>query len=196
MRSSRRSPRTFSGAAQRTFWAPPETQSVSMEADGTDGAVVTFVGVGAPWQGKAWAAALAPVDRFMERYRIPIVVTTGLVALIGTPLLFHLRFDFNPLNLRNPGTPAMRPIWKLALMGLRYPWTGAGNRAGTPRMAAGRPAILHYLYGAVFPALVIGVCHLFTRGLEKPPYHLFFTIGSFFVFGLTARALMTGLGLG
>jgi len=60
----------------------------------------------------------------------------------------------------------------------------------------GRPAILHYLYGAVFPALVIGVCHLFTRGLEKPPYHLFFTIGAFFMLGLTARALMTGLGLG
>ena len=60
----------------------------------------------------------------------------------------------------------------------------------------GRPPLLHYLYGAVFPALVLVVCHVFTRGLEKPPYHLFFTIGSFFVFGLTARALMTGLGLG
>ncbi|HZA79905.1 MAG TPA: hypothetical protein VFC13_00320 [Actinomycetes bacterium] len=59
----------------------------------------------------------------------------------------------------------------------------------------GQP-LLHYLYGAVFPAIVLGVCHLFTRGLEKPPYHLFFTIGSFFVFGLTARALMTGLGIG
>jgi hypothetical protein len=60
----------------------------------------------------------------------------------------------------------------------------------------GRQPLLHYLYGAVFPALVIVVCHVFTRGLEKPPYHLFFTIGSFFVFGLTARALMTGLGIG
>jgi hypothetical protein len=46
----------------------------------------------------------------------------------------------------------------------------------------------------VFPALVLVVCHVFTRGLEKPPYHLFFTIGAFFVFGLTARALMTGPG--
>lgn len=38
----------------------------------TDGAVVTFVGVGAPWQGKAWAAALAPVDfarRIWQRAR-------------------------------------------------------------------------------------------------------------------------------
>jgi hypothetical protein len=60
----------------------------------------------------------------------------------------------------------------------------------------GRQPLLHYLYGAVFPALVLVVCHVFTRGLEKPPYHLFFTIGSFFVFGLTARALMTGLGVG
>ena len=59
----------------------------------------------------------------------------------------------------------------------------------------GQP-LLHYLYGAVFPALVLVVCHVFTRGLEKPPYHVFFTIGSFFVFGLTARALMTGLGIG
>ena len=63
-------------------------------------------------------------------------------------------------------------------------------------LAGGGQPILHYFYGAVFPALVIGVCHLFTRGLEKPPYHLFFTIGAFFVFGLTARALMTGLGIG
>ena len=63
-------------------------------------------------------------------------------------------------------------------------------------IAGGRQPLLHYLYGAVFPALVLGVCHVFTRGLEKPPYHMFFTIGSFFVFGLTARALMTGLGIG
>jgi hypothetical protein len=63
-------------------------------------------------------------------------------------------------------------------------------------LGGGREPWLHYLYGAVFPALVIGVCHVLTRGLEKPPYHLFFTIGAFFVFGLTARALMTGLGIG
>ena len=29
---------------------------------GTDGAVVKFVGVGAPWQGKAWQAALTPIN--------------------------------------------------------------------------------------------------------------------------------------
>lgn len=46
--------------------------------------------------------ALAPVDEFMERHRIRIIVLTALVVLAGLPLLFWLRFDFNPLNLRSP----------------------------------------------------------------------------------------------
>jgi PAS domain S-box-containing protein len=32
------------------------------KSGGTDGAVVTFVGVGPPWQGTAWRAGLAPID--------------------------------------------------------------------------------------------------------------------------------------
>src|SRR6266516_3142886 len=46
--------------------------------------------------------SLAPVDRFMERRRIPIIVGTGLVVAAGLPLLYWLQFDFNPLNLRSP----------------------------------------------------------------------------------------------
>lgn len=46
--------------------------------------------------------AFAPVDRFIERHRIPVIVGTLLVALAGVPLLFYLRFDFNPINLRSP----------------------------------------------------------------------------------------------
>jgi hypothetical protein len=63
-------------------------------------------------------------------------------------------------------------------------------------IAGGRPPLLHYAYGALFPALLLGVAHWLTRGLEKPPYHVFFTIASFFILGLTLRALMTGLGVG
>ena len=59
-----------------------------------------------------------------------------------------------------------------------------------------RRPLLHYAYGAVFPAIVLVVAHVFARGLEKPPYHAPFTVAAFFIFGLTARALMTGLGLG
>ena len=47
-------------------------------------------------------SALAPVDSFMERHRIPIIVVTLGIALLGTPLLYFLKFDFNPINLRNP----------------------------------------------------------------------------------------------
>src|SRR5215470_16052473 len=47
-------------------------------------------------------AALAPVDRFMERHRIPIIIGTAIVSLGGLPLLYFLQFDFNPMNLRSP----------------------------------------------------------------------------------------------
>jgi hypothetical protein len=47
-------------------------------------------------------AFLAPVDHFLEKHRIPIVVGTLLVALAGLPLLYFMRFDFNPMHLRNP----------------------------------------------------------------------------------------------
>jgi hypothetical protein len=44
---------------------------------------------------------LAPVDRFMANHRYAIIAGTLAVALAGTPLLRHLHFDFNPLNLRS-----------------------------------------------------------------------------------------------
>jgi uncharacterized protein len=45
---------------------------------------------------------LAPADRFLKNYRYWVVALTVLAVLAGTPLLRHLRFDFNPLNLRSP----------------------------------------------------------------------------------------------
>ena len=58
-------------------------------------------------------------------------------------------------------------------------------------ISGGQRPFLHYMYGAVFPALVVGIAHWFTRGLEKPPYHVFFTIASFFVLGLTLSISLT-----
>ena len=46
--------------------------------------------------------ALAPVDRFLDKHRISVLAGTALVVLLGLPLLLHLQFDFNPLNLRSP----------------------------------------------------------------------------------------------
>jgi len=47
-------------------------------------------------------SALAPVDSFLERNRIPIIAGTAIVVIAGLPLLYWLSFDFNPINLRDP----------------------------------------------------------------------------------------------
>ena len=47
-------------------------------------------------------AFLAPLDHFLERHRLPIIVGTLVVAVAGMPLLYFMKFDFNPMNLRNP----------------------------------------------------------------------------------------------
>jgi uncharacterized protein len=47
-------------------------------------------------------AFLAPVDHFLEKHRVVIIVGTILIAVAGLPLLYFLRFDFNPINLRSP----------------------------------------------------------------------------------------------
>jgi uncharacterized protein len=46
-------------------------------------------------------AFLAPVDHFLEKHRIAIIVGTLLVAVAGLPLLHYMKFDFNPINLRS-----------------------------------------------------------------------------------------------
>ena len=47
-------------------------------------------------------AALAPVDKYLERKRVPILIATAIVVVAGLPLLHWLRFDFNPMDLRSP----------------------------------------------------------------------------------------------
>ena len=46
--------------------------------------------------------ALAPIDNFMARHRIAILTVVLLAVLAGSPLLYWVRFDFNPINLRSP----------------------------------------------------------------------------------------------
>ena len=42
------------------------------------------------------------MDEFLERHRVIIVVGTLLLVVAGLPLLYFMKFDFNPINLRNP----------------------------------------------------------------------------------------------
>jgi hopanoid biosynthesis associated RND transporter like protein HpnN len=65
--------------------------------------------------------ALAPVDRFLERRRVPILIATALVVIGGLPLLYWLEFDFNPINLRSPKVESVATFLDLA----RDPESGA-----------------------------------------------------------------------
>jgi hopanoid biosynthesis associated RND transporter like protein HpnN len=51
--------------------------------------------------------SLAPLDDFLQRHRIAVIAGTILIALAGTPLLWHLRFDFNPVDLQSPDSPSV-----------------------------------------------------------------------------------------
>jgi hypothetical protein len=57
--------------------------------------------------------ALAPVDRFLETQRKWVVGVTLSVALIGLPLLLGLRFDFNPIDLRDKATESVATLLDL-----------------------------------------------------------------------------------
>jgi hopanoid biosynthesis associated RND transporter like protein HpnN len=66
-------------------------------------------------------AALAPVDEFIQRCRIPVVVTTLALVALASPLLLFLPFDFNPLHLRSPQTQSVATFLELR----KDPQTGA-----------------------------------------------------------------------
>ncbi|HUC70601.1 MAG TPA: MMPL family transporter [Stellaceae bacterium] len=66
-------------------------------------------------------AALAPVDRFLARYRLPVLAGTGVAVIAASPLLLSLRFDFNPLHLQNAKAPAVATFLELR----RSPQIGA-----------------------------------------------------------------------
>jgi uncharacterized protein len=58
-------------------------------------------------------AALAPLDRFLEKQRNWIVGLTLTVTILGLPLLADLRFDFNPLNLRPQHSESVSTLLEL-----------------------------------------------------------------------------------
>jgi len=56
---------------------------------------------------------LAPVDDFLDRNRTPVLIATAVLILGASPLLLHLRFDFNPLHLKDPNTESMATLISL-----------------------------------------------------------------------------------
>ena len=88
---------------------------------------------------------------------------------------------------------AGRLYW--GLLGLLEVALGVQVLAGLAVLAAGgRAPLLHYLYGAVVPALLLVEAHLLGPRLKQLPNHLLFTIAAAVNLLLTVRALVTGLG--
>jgi hopanoid biosynthesis associated RND transporter like protein HpnN len=56
---------------------------------------------------------LGPVDRAFVRFRLPILVLTGLAVGAGLPLLLEVNFDFNPLNLRSSQVESVATMLEL-----------------------------------------------------------------------------------
>ena len=56
---------------------------------------------------------LAPVDRFMARHRVPILILAALAVAAGLPLFRDLKFDFNPLNLRSNAVESVATLLDL-----------------------------------------------------------------------------------
>jgi hopanoid biosynthesis associated RND transporter like protein HpnN len=67
--------------------------------------------------------SFASADGFVERNRKWVVAGTLGVAIIGLPLLYFLRFDFNPINLRSPSVESISTYLDLR----KDPNTGASS---------------------------------------------------------------------
>lgn len=96
------------------------------------------------------------------------------------------------LRKREPG----RGFWRL--IGVMQATLLVQIVVGAIVFATGeRPdTFLHYFYGGVFPVIVLGVTHVFARDMNvEADRWKVFAVASFFIFGLTLRATMTGLGL-
>ena len=107
------------------------------------------------------------------------------VALAVATLGVLLRWRPNPTRLIAAG----------ATVGLLEVALGAQVLAGLAVLAAGGQApLLHYLYGAVVPVLLLVEAHLLGPRLNQLPKHLLFTIAAAVNLLLTVRALATGLG--
>ena len=56
---------------------------------------------------------LAPLDEFLTRHRWWVIGVTVGLAVVGSPLLWQVKFDFNPLNLNSPKVESVATLLDL-----------------------------------------------------------------------------------
>ena len=98
------------------------------------------------------------------------------------------------LRNRDPGD------WYWRLLGILQVILGIQVVVGITLFISGRrpdsngPTWLHYTYGAIFPLLILVLAHRYARRYEGVAV-IIFGVAAFLCFGLTFRALQTGLGI-
>jgi hopanoid biosynthesis associated RND transporter like protein HpnN len=131
--------------------------------------------------------ALAPVDWFLQTYRVPVIAGTVAVALLGSPLLYLLTFDFDPIHLRNSETESISTLLDLGndprvginsanvvLASLDDANTAAGRLAKLPE-ALSTTTLQNFVPGdqdkklAAIRALAGGVGPILQRSSNPPP---------------------------
>jgi len=91
-----------------------------------------------PMRAVGWAGA-APVDLWLARHRHAVLAGFVLAMAGSIALLPRVQFDFNPMHLRDPATPAMRALASLTQDPERTPATIAvlaPNLAAADALAA------------------------------------------------------------
>ncbi len=91
-----------------------------------------------PTRAVGWAGA-APLDRWLHRRRRLVLGWFAVAMVVSVAGLHWVRFDFNPLHLRDPQTPAMRTLASLMRDPDRTPNTIAvlaPNLAAADRLAS------------------------------------------------------------
>ena len=94
--------------------------------------------------------------------------------------------------LRRSSGPA-RPFWWLLAI-LQVSLLAQAAAGVILLLLGGRAPWLHYVYGVVFPVLLLAVAHVLAREAFAHRPWLVFGWAAFFITGLTVRALATGLG--
>jgi hypothetical protein len=123
-----------------------------------------------------------------------VVSSFGLLMLLGGLRWLGQRRGFRALFGWAAGDGVLRFFWGL-VTGIQVTLV-VQMGAGITLLALGhtRP-LLHYLYGSLFPVIVLVAAHVVGRSLQRDQWVAFAWAG-FFCFGLTLRALATGLGIG
>lgn len=117
----------------------------------------------------------------------------GLVGIWAVVAGWGLALRFLPYD----ETPTFWRVLTLAQVGLALQLLVGTGLLALGRLPAGQDWFLnvfHVLYGFAFPVVVLVVAHRLSRAGRVDP-HLAFAVAGLVLFGLTARAWMTGMGM-